>query len=122
MAEPKSPVYIGIPEHVDIRRDLLLSSKDLLGALKAYETIKETRAKRAELTFELHKIMDELGVLTKKTRMSLPKPPARIAGSVRDSAPSDDDKPSRKGKSGNVDKLSALDSELSRIEAKLSRL
>lgn len=120
MAEPKSPVYIGIPEHVGVRRDLLLSSKDLLGALKAYEAIKDIQARRTELTFELHKVMDEIAVLTKKTKMNLPKPPAKLVFAAKEET---EEKPARKGaRKTNEDKLGMLDSELSKIEAKLKRL
>lgn len=122
MAEQKSPVYIGIPEHVQVRRDLLNSSKDLIGSLKAYEAIKEIRARRAELTFELHKIMDEISVLTKKTRMALPKTPSRISLEGKEEV-IETEKPSKKAaRKAGEDKLSALDSELSKIEARLNRL
>lgn len=120
MADAKSPVYIGIPEHVDARRDLLMSSKDLLGSLKAYETVKEIRSKRAELTFELHRVMDEIAVLAKKTKMNLPKPPAKLAFPAREET--DEERPTKRGKKPNEDKLGMLDSEISKIEARLNRL
>ena len=120
MADTKSPVYIGIPSHVEIRRDLLLGSKELLGALKAYEAAKEARTRRVELTFELHKVMDEIGVLTKKIRLALPKPPAKLA--FERAAPLEEEKPSKKSKKAAADKLSNLDSELTRIEMKLKKL
>jgi len=123
MAEPRSPVYIGVPEHVDVRRDLLFSSRDLLSTLKAYETVKEIRTRRAELTFELHKVMDEIAVLVKKTRVNLPKTPTKLTIGQRGESTEDEDRPARKGvRKASDDKLGMLDSELSKIEAKLKRL
>ena len=63
--------------------------------------------------------MDELGVLVKKTKMCMPKPPTKLNVASKDV---DEEKGSRKGKNISVDKLGALDSELSKIEAKLKKL
>ena len=122
--DQKSPVYIGIPDHIEIRKLLLLGSKDLLSSLKAYESIKEIKTQRAEATFELHRVMDEISVLVKKTRMNLPKPPQRIGidGQVKEDAEADQDKPGKKPKKANEDKLSAIDSELNKIESRLKKL
>lgn len=123
MPDIKPPVYIGIPDHLDIRRDLLLCSKDIITSLKAYESAREDRLKRIELTFELHKIMDELGVLTKKTRLKLPRMPGRISISQETSPKSEQTgSPIKKAKKIESDKLGILDQEMTRIEAKLKRL
>jgi len=123
MPDIKPPVYIGIPDHLDIRRDLLLCSRDIISSLKAYEAAREDRLKRVELTFELHKVMDEISVLTKKTRLKLPRMPSRISMSTESSPKIEPQGTAvKKGKRAETDKLGILDQEMSRIEAKLKKL
>ncbi len=124
MAEQKSPVYIGIPDHVEIRKDLLLNSRDILSSLKAYEAIKEIRAQRTELSFELHRVMDEISVLVKKTRINLPKQPQRavIGGREGTDEEATEESAGKKTRKASEDKLSALDSELGKVEARLKKL
>lgn len=124
MAELKTPVYIGVPDQGEIRRDLLLCSKDILFALKAYEAARDARARRVELTFDLHKVMDEIGVLTKKVRLKLPKMPGKITlGDMPQPREAEEKSASRgKSKKAGKDKLSVLDQEMTRVEARLKRL
>lgn len=124
MAELQTPVYIGIPEHVEIRRDLLLCSRDILFALKAYEAAREARARRIELIFDLHKVMDELGVLTKKIRLKMPRMPGKISLTQPMQLPEEKVRPTpgKKTPRKEKDKLDILDQEMTRIEGKLKRL
>lgn len=123
MPDIKPPVYIGIPDHLEIRRDLLHCSKDIITSLKAYETARENRLQRIELTYELHKVMDEIAVLTKKTRLKLPKMAGRMS-IVPESTPKPEQtgSPTKKAKKVESDKLGILDQEMTRIEAKIKRL
>jgi len=69
----KDPFYVGIENAISLRKDLLLSSKDILTALKRHEVLKEIRQAKVESYFELRTVMEELMVLNRKLRGALPK-------------------------------------------------
>lgn len=73
MTEPKDPFYVGIADAKTIRKELLLSSKEVLTALKGYEVLKEIRRAKIEAYFELRTVMEELMILNRKLRSVLPK-------------------------------------------------
>jgi len=73
MADSPDPFFVGIPNANQIRRELLLSSKEVLTALKSHEALKDLRRTKIECYFELRTVMEELLILNRKLRGSLPK-------------------------------------------------
>lgn len=107
--------YVGIPDNVEIRKELLTSSKNLLDGLKRYERYKNIKEQKVAYIVELKRVFDELLVLNRKLRTKLPKtvgtpPPAELKTSKHK-------KP--KAKKSHLD---ALEDELSKIEERLESL
>lgn len=73
MADSQDPFFVGVKDANKIRRELLLSSKEILTALKSHEVLKGIRRAKIECYFELRTVMEELMILNRKLRGSLPK-------------------------------------------------
>ena len=117
------PLYVGIPDSADVRKQLLYSSKDLLSALKAYERTKELRAKKVETMYAYRRALEEVLVLCKRLRKVMP--PAPVAKMQRIiTVPREE--PTRKEPlppaPRELETLKHLESELDAIEKKLSVL
>ena len=124
MAKKSSqPFYVGISDPTDVRKQLLYSSKDLLSSLKAYERVKEIRAKKLETMYAYRRALEEVYTLCKKLRRvmpSAPMPKTPRAVEIRD------DEPEKKSIAPpapkDLETLKHLESELDAIERKLSTL
>ena len=73
----KEPLFVGISNPILVRRNLLLSSKTLIDALKRQEGLVDLRLRKESYLVEFKRISDELVVLNKKLRSHLPKVPLR---------------------------------------------
>jgi hypothetical protein len=104
--------YVKITEPVEFRRNILMSSKQLLGVLKQSERISEIRDEKIKNISELRKIIEEIVLLNRKLQAALPK---------AKSAPTPFKKLSAMTSPRRGD-LEALESELGKIEAKLGEL
>lgn len=69
----KDSFFVGISNPQEVRKDLLLSSKQLVQALVAYEKYKDIREEKLGLLMELKKSMDSMIFLNKKLRSHLPR-------------------------------------------------
>lgn len=119
----KEPLFVGISNPVLVRRNLLLSSKELIDALKRQEGLVDLRLRKENYLVEFKRIADELVVLNKKLRTHLPKVPLREK-EVRHVIPvralsEGPEAPILPRKSSHIE---LLEKELSRIESKLDAL
>lgn len=71
-------LFVEIREPSATRREVLMSTKDVLDALKRYEEYKQLKAEKQEAVFKLKRVMDELGALNRKLRAKLPKVPIKM--------------------------------------------
>ncbi|RMD57929.1 hypothetical protein D6825_02475 [Candidatus Woesearchaeota archaeon] len=112
--------FVGIRNSVDVRRELLTSSKDILDILKNYEKYKLMRNEKVLLFSDLKRVFDELLVLNKKLRSKLPKVPIKTP---QLKAPKRQVSPARRPARPRVkSKLEKLEEELDRVERRLSSL
>lgn len=65
--------FVGVSNPKEIRKDLLMSSKQVVEALVALEQYKAVREEKQALLAELKKNMDSLVFLNKKLRSHLPR-------------------------------------------------
>lgn len=119
----REPLFVGINDPVLVRRNLLLSSKELIEALKRQEGLVDLRLRKENYLVEFKRIADELVVLNKKLRTHLPKVPLREK-EVRHIIPvralsEGPEAPILPKKSSHIE---LLEKELSRIESKLDAL
>jgi hypothetical protein len=71
-------LFVEIKEPSATRRDILMSSKDVLDALKLYEEYKAVKAEKQNALSQLKRVVDDLLVLNRKLRSKMPKAPIRI--------------------------------------------
>ncbi len=101
--------FVGVKDHLEVRKDLLVSSKNLLSSLKQHETFCQLKEQKSTLVVDLQRVFDELLILNKKLRNIIPKLPTKDL---------DRDEPEKLPKG----KLDLLDDELARVERRLSSL
>ena len=75
MAEDKDSelFFVGIKNESEIKRNILETMKSLLQALQKYEDFKKVRYEKNKATYELMRLMKEIGTLISKLKVSLPK-------------------------------------------------
>lgn len=113
----KEPFFVGIKDTVFVRRSVLLSSKNLIDALKKYEGLVDLRLRKQNYVVEFKRVVDELLVLNRKLRSHLPNMHLREKEvHVRTKPRPSSSIPSSKSH------LDMLEQELSRVEAKLDHL
>ena len=109
----KDPLYIGVSNPVDLRKNVLLCARGVISSLKNYEAYKTVSKEAVETTFELRKTMEELVVLNRKLRLAFPK--TKLAQVKKE----------KKGKTvtkKTISKLTDLEKALDKIEGKLKRM
>lgn len=117
VSESKKSFFVGIHDPVFVRRNILLSSKDLIDCLKKYEGLVDLRLRKENYVVEFKRIVDELLVLNRKLRSHLPNTHLREKEvPVRTKVESRPFIPSHRSH------LDLLEEELSRIESKLDTL
>lgn len=113
----KKPFFVGITDPVFVRRNVLLSSKNLIDCLKKYEGLVDLRLRKQNYVVEFKRVVDELLILNRKLRSHLPKTYLREKEVlVRNKVESKPLIPSHRSH------LDILEEELSRIESKLDTL
>jgi hypothetical protein len=65
--------FIGVYEPLDVRRNLLESSKQVVKSLECHEKIERIRHEKIKNLKEMDSIMSELGILSSKLRQRMPK-------------------------------------------------
>jgi len=78
----EEPFYVGIDTPNNLRKALLLSSRDLLGNLKQYESLKNLRIQKLEAVLELRNTMTEIEKLNRKIKSIFPKNTPDITNSA----------------------------------------
>ena len=107
MAE--EPLFAGISEPTELRRELLNSSKMAIDSLRRFERITIIRDQKAKFSAELTKVVREINTLNKKLIQRLPKTnvkPKPVSTKIIEEKT----------------KLADLEDELARVEQKLQGL
>lgn len=110
----EEPFYVGIREPVEIRRNLLESSKAILQNLQRYEKIKSIREEKVKTLNKLKKAMGELKTLHAQLKKALPDKGLRA---VKVKSPK-----AKKVKKEKEDEIKSLEKELNEVERELSKL
>jgi hypothetical protein len=116
----KEKFFVGIKNPIVVRRLLLNSSKDVLDALKDYESFERLKETKVKHVIELKKILDEILVLNKKLKSHLPKSPGKMGYKKVVKKKGKATRP--KKMKGVASKLDALEQELSNVESRLKSL
>ncbi len=122
--------YVGIKEHVELRRNVLESSKAMIQTLQRMEMLKEIKMRKHEKISALKEIIREINKLNSRLRLELPRTkmmeePLKKEKIERKEAkieyPKDisEVKEIKKAEKNEIEKL---DEELSMIEEKLGKL
>ena len=107
-------VYVGVYDPVDIRRNLLESSKEVIKSLQSFESLTKKREAKIEIYKEMKKVMKELDLLMSRLQKRLPK------SYLRKTAYSS--KPLISTYVGFVKELEDLGAELKKVESELLSL
>ena len=119
----KDKFFVGIKNPINARRLLLNSSKDILDALKDYESFENFKQEKAKYIIELKRILDEITVLNRKLKTHLPKTPLQAPPKAARIARRRKETPSKKTKMAKIaSKMDLLESELSKVEDRLKGL
>ncbi len=110
--------FVGIRDPIEIRKELLTSSKNLIDSLRRYEAYKTVKEEKIRHIVELKKVFDELLVLNKKVRGNLPKIPIKAPAVARETR----EEKMPKAKPMAKTKIDVLEQELAKIEERLGSL
>ncbi len=120
-----SLLFVELREPSATRRDVLMSTKDVIDILRRYEEYRATSAEKMRALSDLKRVVDELQSLNRKLRNKMPKLPAapNIREFAREREETDEfitgPQPSvARPKS----KLDILQEELEKIESRLGSL
>ena len=123
--------FVGIRDSVELRKELLLSSKNVLDSLRKYEQYKVIKDQKFQYVAELKRVFDELLVLNKKLRGKMPKVPGKTPMLPGAKEPVEVEEPQVKQsqkqsikmeRQEKLSKLDMLEQELARVEERLGRL
>lgn len=110
--------FVGVKDPVEVRKELLLGSKNILNSLKRYEQFVQLKEEKVRVSLELQRVFDEILVLNKKLRNHLPKVP--VSGASEE--PLKEELRKQESKTIPKAKLDLLDDELARVERRLNSL
>ncbi|MFH1063983.1 MAG: hypothetical protein V1729_02805 [Candidatus Woesearchaeota archaeon] len=108
-----SQYFVQIKDPLDMRRDILGSSRQMIQILQRYERIKQLRIKKVEKIHDLKATTKEIHLLVTKMKAVLPAYKVRLDLEK-------ENKPKRRGMTG--DELKNLEAELRMIEEKIGNL
>ena len=112
-------LFVGIRDPVELRRDLLESSKSIIDSLKRYESYTSVKEEKLGYILQLKRVFDELIVLNKKLRSKLPKMPVKPAPVLLSRELEEVKRLPRKEHKSKID---VLEEELSKVESRLAGL
>lgn len=118
--------FVGIRDPIELRKELLTSSKNLIDSLRRYEAFKDIKEEKLQNVLELKHVFDELLVLNRKLRNHLPRMPLKVPPALKELQQMREGpkpmkiagKPSKIGKN----KIDVLEEELAKIEERLGSL
>ncbi len=111
--------FVGIRDPIELRKEMLTSSKNLIDSLRRYEAFKDIKEEKLQHVLQLKRAFDELLVLNRKLRGHLPRIPVKVPALERE------EKPTRmmpKVKAIAKNKIDVLEQELAKIEERLGSL
>jgi len=111
--------FVGIYDPVDVRRNLLESSKEIIKSLQSVERLESIRNEKLKLFRKKKELMNELDILVSKLRDRLPKAYLRKALDNKELLAS---KPLYTSKQKFSSELEKLEQELRNVETELSSL
>lgn len=109
------PLYVGVPEPTDLRKELLNSSKDIITSLRKYEKFHGIKQEKVKNIIEIIKILKELDSLNRRLKMAMPK----SAVQPRIKRP---EIPVSKKIISEKTRLAELEDELANVEEKLGKI
>jgi hypothetical protein len=65
--------FIGIYDPLDVRRNILESSRHIIKSLECHDTIEKIRHEKVKSLKEMRKVMSELELLSTKLKQRMPK-------------------------------------------------
>ncbi len=117
--------FVGIRDPIEVRKELLTSSKNLIDSLKRYEAYKDVKEEKIRHIMELKHVFDELLVLNKKMRNHLPRTPLKAPPVMREIRETREARMPMKGRlpmKMTKSKIDVLEEELEKIEERLGGL
>lgn len=109
-------LFVGIYEPIDVRRNLLEASREVVSSLQSYEKLERIRSNKLRNFEDMKRIMQELDLLVTKLKTKLPKSRLRKAlGEVKTQTPRKRIVPK------NAD-MQKLESEIRNIEREFSKI
>ena len=111
--------FVGIRDPIELRKELLTSSKNLIDSLRRYEAYKDVKEEKLQNIMDLKRVFDELLVLNKKLRNKLPQIPIKATPTLsRETREMPKGKPAKLARN----KIDVLEDELAKIEERLGSL
>jgi hypothetical protein len=119
--------FVGIYDPLDIRRNILESSKELIKSLEAYERLEKIRESKLRHFAQMRKTMKELELLSSKLKERMPKSNVRkTIGPVSPISSPQYSQSIKKqmpiGAGSFSSELSNLEQELRNVEKELSKI
>ena len=122
----ESPLFVGITNGSELRRDILESSKEILESLKEYERFKSTRDEKLKLINQFRDDIKGVSRLINQLRANLPKIKDLPKAKEPEIKLSKTKQPKKEEKSRfeprQKTELERLEDELNEIESKLNSL
>lgn len=108
--------FVGVYDPIDIRRNLLESSKEVINSLQYFDSLTKKRENKIKVYKEMKTVMGELDLLMSRLKKRLPK------SHLRKATKQDSSKPLINTYVGFVKELEGLGEELKKVETDLLSL
>jgi hypothetical protein len=109
--------YVGVSNPLDVRRNLLECSREMIQTLQSYEKIKKIRDMKIKRIHQLKTVIRELDLLFSKLKSTLPK--THLRAKVKEIRSSLKYKPSD---IKDMNELEKLESQLKDVEQEIARI
>ncbi|MBN2422689.1 hypothetical protein JXB41_05650 [Candidatus Woesearchaeota archaeon] len=118
MAQDNDGFFVGVTNPLDVRRNVLESSREMIQTLQSYEKIKKIRESKVRRIQQLRTVIRELDLLFSKLKSSLPKTHlrAKVAESVSSSKVKSSDSTKQ------MTELERLEEQLKEVEQEIARV
>lgn len=119
------PLFIGVPDPVNLRKGLLETSKVHLTILKKIEEIKLIRSQKDEAMNAVNLLLKEIKTLMIKLKKSLPSSNVLKSAVIKKNSPAKETAETAKEVKIKIEarsELEQLESEIAQIESKLSSM
>ena len=118
--------FVGLHNSMDVRRNILESSRDMIHTLQSYQKVSELREEKFRRIQQFKTIMEELKLLISKLNRALPKIQVKeVEVKAKEALERKGKKETKlevsQDKSGKTD-LEKLEEELAKIEGRLAKL